>query len=492
MKKTTFGIIVGNRGFFPDALAKQGRKDILDVVAKNGFNPVALSMQQTKYGTIETFEDAKKCAALFAENCEEIDGIIVTLPNFGDEKGVAETIKRSGLNVPILIHAEPDAHTKMSIADRRDSFCGKISVCNNLRQAGIPYTLTKSHTVEVTSPQFKKDLDDFASVCRIIKGLKNARFGAIGARTGAFNTVRYSEKILELAGISVETIDLSEILGRVALLADNDRRVKRKLNVIEKYVTTNPAPRGRNMPASGGIPADKLLKMAKFGYVVDEWVRETELDGTAIQCWTALQEFFGIVPCTLMRIMSESLVPSACEVDITGLLGMYILQLASGTPSALLDWNNNYGSDPDKCVLFHCSNLPKSFFKPAGGGQDPTPRCGAKMGYQEIIAGAVGKDNTYGTIVGRIAPATATFCRTTTDDVAGVISVYVGEGEFTNDKLNTFGGYGVMKIPNLQLLMQYICAMGFEHHVAVSLSQKADAIAEALDSYMGWEVYRHE
>jgi L-fucose isomerase-like protein len=220
--------------------------------------------------------------------------------------------------------------------------------------------------------------------------------------------------------------------------------------------------------------------MAKFGCVVDQWVRETELDGTAIQCWTALQEFFGIVPCTLMSIMSESLLPSACEVDITGLLGMYILQLASGTPSALLDWNNNYGSDPDKCVLFHCSNLPRSFFK------------SAKMDYQEIIAGAVGKDNTYGTIVGRIKPEAATFCRTTTDDVAGIISVYVGEGEFTNDKLDTFGGYGVMKIPNLQLLMQYICARGFEHHVAVSLSQKADAIAEALDSYMGWEVYRHE
>ncbi len=468
MRKTTFGVIVGNRGFFPDALAKQGRKDILGIVAKNGFNSVALSMQQTKYGAVETFEDAKKCAALFAEKCEKIEGIIVTLPNFGDEKGVAEAIKRSGLNVPILVHAEPDAQSKMSIAHRRDSFCGKISVCNNLRQAGIPYTLTKSHTVEVTSPQFKKDLDDFASVCRIIKGLKNARFGAIGARTGAFNTVRYSEKILELSGISVETIDLSEILGRVALLADNDRAVKRKLNAIEKYVATK------------SIPADKLLKMAKFGYVVDQWVRETELHGTAIQCWTSLEEFFGIVPCTLMSMMSESLVPSACEVDITGLLGMYVLQLAGGTPSALLDWNNNYSSDPDKAVLFHCSNLPKSFFK------------SPKMDYQEIIAGAVGKDNTYGAIVGRIAPAKATFCRTTTDDVAGVISVYVGEGEFTNDKLDTFGGYGVMKIPNLQLLMQYICRMGFEHHVAVSLSQKADAIAEALDSYMGWEVYRHE
>jgi len=468
MKKITFGVIIGNRGFFPDILAKQGRKDILDMLKKNGFNTFALSMQQTKYGAVETFEDAKKCAALFAEKSEKIDGVIVTLPNFGDEKGVAETIKRSGLNVPILIHAEPDAQDKMSIANRRDSFCGKISVCNNLRQAGIPYTLTSSHTVKVTSAEFKKDLGDFASVCRIIKGLKNARFGAIGARTGAFNTVRYSEKILELSGISIETIDLSEILGRAARLADNDRGVKRKLNSIEKYVPTK------------SVPAEKLLKMAKFGYVVDRWIKETELNGTAIQCWTSLEEFFGIVPCTLMSIMSESLVPSACEVDITGLLGMYILQLAGGTPSALLDWNNNYGAEPDKAVLFHCSNLPKSFFK------------NSKMDYQEIIAGTVGKENTYGTVVGRIAPGKATFCRTATDDTAGIISVYVGEGEFTNDKLDTFGGYGVMKIANLQRLLQYVCKMGFEHHVAVNRTEKADAIAEALENYMGWDVYRHE
>jgi L-fucose isomerase-like protein len=467
MKKMTFAVIIGNRGFFPDVLAEQGRKNILDVLNKNGFASVSLSAKQTKYGAVETFEDAKKCAALFAGQAEKIDGVIVTLPNFGDEKSVAETIKRAGLNVPVLIQAEPDDPHKMKMGGRRDSFCGKISVCNNLRQAGIPYTLTRLHTVKVNSPQFKNDLDDFVSVCRIIKGLKNARFGAIGARTGAFNTVRYSEKILELSGISVETIDLSEILGKAALLGDNDRVVKNKLNAIKSYVSAE------------SVPAEALLKMAKFGCVVDKWVRENELNGAAIQCWTALEEFFGIVPCALMSMMSESLIPAACEVDITGLLGMYILQLAGGTPSALLDWNNNYAAEPDKCVLFHCSNVPRSFLK--------NPR----MDYQEIIAGAVGKENTYGTVVGRIAPNKATFCRTTTDDPAGVISAYVGEGEFTGDKLDTFGGYGVMKINNLQTLMQYICKAGFEHHVAVNLSQKADAIAEALGNYMGWEVYRH-
>jgi len=467
MDKTTFAVIVGNRGFFPDHLAGTGRKDILEVLKKAGYGAVTLSDRDTKFGAVETYEDAKKCADLFAANASKIDGVIVTLPNFGDEKGVAEVMKRSALEVPVLIQAEPDDRGRMTNADRRDSFCGKISVCNNLRQSGIPFSLTRKHTLAVKSEEFARELDDFASVCRIVKGLRNVRFGAIGARTGAFNTVRFSEKILEMSGISIETIDLSEVFGRVERLGDKDAAVRKKLNEIQKYVSTK------------GIPATALLRMAKFGAVVDRWVKDLDLKGTAIQCWTSLQEFFGITSCTLMSMMSQKLLPSACEVDITGLLGMYILQLASGTPSALLDWNNNYGEDDDKCVLFHCSNVPMSFFR------------SAKMDYQEIIAGSVGKENTYGTVVGRIAPNAATFLRTTTDDGAGQISAYVGQGEFTGDKLETFGGYGVMRIANLQRLLEYVCRLGYEHHVAVNLCSKADAITEALTTYLGWDVYRH-
>jgi L-fucose isomerase-like protein len=467
MGKVTFGVIVGNRGFFPDVLAKEGRKEILEVLRNNGYGAVALAMTDTKYGAVETLEDAHKCAELFAAKAGQIDGIIVTLPNFGDERGVAETIKRSGLDVPILSQAEQDVAGQMGIDRRRDSFCGKISVCNNLRQAGIAFSLTKSHTVKVGSSEFKEDLDRFAAICRIVRGLKNVRFGAIGSRPAAFNTVRYSEKILEYAGIGIEPVDLYEILGKVGRLADNDRKVKAKLAAITSYTVTQ------------SIPAEGLLKMAKFGVVVDGWIKEKQLAGTAIQCWTALEEFFGIVPCTLMSMMSQALLPSACEVDVTGLLAMYILQLAGGTPSALLDWNNNFEEDPDKCVLFHCSNLPKSFFT------------SDKMDYQAIIAGSVGQENTYGTIVGRIKAGPATFCRTMTDDVDGVIRAYVGEGRFTDDALETFGGYGVMQIDNLQTLLSYICRMGFEHHVAVSLSQTAAPIAEALSNYLAWDVYHH-
>jgi L-fucose isomerase-like protein len=468
MNSPLLGLIVGNRGFFPDHLCKSGRETILRVLEEEGIEAVALEPEDTTFGSVETLADAQKCAALFAEQRDEIDGVLVTLPNFGDERGVANALRWADLNVPVLVHAFPDDATKMSIDDRRDSFCGKISVCNNLRQYGIKYSLTTHHTVDPTSEGFRADLQRFVSMCRVVRGLRNAHIGALGTRPAAFNTVRYSEKLLERAGISVETLDLSEAIGRVEQLDDEAAAVRAKRQAIEAYAQTQ------------GVPGAALDKMARFGVVVEQWMEENRLDATAIQCWTSMEEFFGVVPCTVMSMLSNSLSPSACETDVTGVVGMLALQLASGTPSAIVDWNNNYGDDPDKGVIFHCSNLPKHFFVER-----------LKMDYQAIIAGTVGKENTYGTVVGRLKGGPFTYCRVSTDDVWGTLSAYVGEGELTDDPLVTFGGYGVVHIAEFQRLLQYVCDEGFEHHVAINLSRTASALSEALGKYLGWDVYYH-
>ena len=464
----TFGVIVGNRGFFPDHLAKSGRADMVAVLEKAGHQVVAPGPEDTKYGAVETRVEAVKCADLFKKHREALDGIIVTLPNFGDERGIADTLRMAGLDVPVLVQATPDTPGSMSIRDRRDSFCGKMSACNNLSQYGIPYSLTTRHTEAPDSDLFRKDLEWFGAVCRVVKGLKRLRIGAIGARPAAFNTVRYSEKLLEGAGISVEPIDLSEILGRINRMKDDDPMAVAKLNAIKSYVTTS------------GVPDPALMKMAKLGAVIDQWMKQTDVSISAIQCWTSLEEFFGVVPCTIMSMMSNSLISSACEVDICGVIGMHALQLASGTPSALLDWNNNYGEDPDKAVCFHCSNLPKHFFREV------------KMDFQAIIAGTVGRDNTYGTCVGLVKSGPMSYARFSTIDREGIIAGYVGEGEFTDDPLDTFGGAGVVRIPHLQKLLRYICENGFEHHVAANLALVAPAVREATSNYLGWEVISHE
>jgi len=462
----TLGVIIGNRDFFPDVLVGEARNDLVRLFEQLGIRSVMLSPQDTKLGGVETFADARKCAELFRRNRDVIDGVLVCLPNFGDEKGVADTLKMAELNVPVLVQAYPDDLNALGVSRRRDAFCGKISVCNNLTQARIPFTLTSKHVVHPNDANFRQDLTKFIAVCRTVKGLRRARFGAVGARPGAFNTVRYSEKVLERYGISVTTIDLSEVLGRAQRL-DGDPRVRAKLEAITAYA---PAP---------GVPQEKLLQMARLGVVLDEFVAANSLDATAIQCWTSLQQNWGCNVCTCMSMMSQVLMPSACEVDVTGALSMYALSLASQLPSALVDWNNNYGADEDKCVLFHCGNWPKAFAPDT------------KIANAPILGSTLGVENTYGAMEGRTPAGPLTYARFSTDDAAGVIRGYVGEGTTTNDELNTFGHRAVAHVPRLQELLRYICSNGFEHHVAVNPSLTAEVLAEACGKYLGWSMYVH-
>jgi L-fucose isomerase-like protein len=465
--KPTLGVIIGNRDFFPDRLVSEARADIINLFDQLNINAVMLGEGDSKLGGVETFKDAARCAQLFRTHQDDISGIMVFLPNFGDEKGVAETIKLSGLNVPVLIQAYPDELNKLDVARRRDSWCGKISVCNNLYQYGIKYTLTNDHVVHPKDPSFITDLQNFLAVCRVVKGLKKVRIGAVGARPGAFNTVRYSEKILQRNGISVTTVDLSEILGNANKLTKDDAEVKAHLEKIHAYTSV------------GSTPDEALIQIAKLDVVLNQFVEENSLDATAIQCWTSLQKNYGCNVCTSMSIMSENMLPSACEVDVTGTLTMYAMQLASGSPSALVDWNNNYAEDPNKCVLFHCGNWAKSFLPDIEISTAP------------ILGTTVGVENTYGALAGRTPASALTYGRISTDDPRGVIKAYFGEGELTDDALNTFGNRAVAAIPNLQGLMQYVCRNGFEHHVVMNASKTAGILKEALGNYLGWEIYEH-
>lgn len=464
----SIGVIIGNRDFFPDSLVEKARMEIIEVFKKQHLTPVLLGSSDTKLGGVETYKDAQLCAHLFAEHRKEIAGVLVLLPNFGDEKGVADTLKLADLNVPVLIQAYPDDLSKMNVANRRDSWCGKISVCNNLYQYGIKYSLTSQHVQWPMEAPFQKDLMDFVAVCRVVKGLRNVRIGAVGARPGAFNTVRYSEKILQRNGITVTTVDLSEILGKADKLTKDDTAVKQHLEAINAY-----APKGKTPDAA-------MVQMAKLDVVLNQFVEEYALDATAIQCWTSLQQNFGCNVCTSMSIMSENMLPSACEVDVTGTLSMYAMQLASGSPSALVDWNNNYADDPNKCVLFHCGNWAKSFLPDIEISNAP------------ILGTSVGVENTYGALDGRTPANQLTYGRISTDDPKGIMKAYLGEGELTDDPLKTFGNRAVAKIEDLQGLMNYVCKNGFEHHVVMNASKTGTILKEALGNYMEWEVYHHK
>lgn len=463
-----FGVIVTNRSFFPAHLVVEARNQILSKLERLGHEAIIVSETDTPMGVVQTFSDAQKCADLFRKNQDRIDGIIVVLPNFGDETSVATAIDLAKLDVPVLVQACDDSLDRMQIENRRDAFCGKLSLCNNLYQRGIKFTNTTTHTCSIDSEQFTQDIEKFAAVCRVVKGVSTARIGAIGTRPDPFHTVRYSEKLLQASGITVSVVDLSHIIFQ-ALNMESTSEVLDKVLEIKRY---------GNIPSY--ISEEKILKQAKLCLVLENWVEENQCDATAIQCWDALQNYFGCAPCLAMSMMGERGIPSACEMDVTGALTMYAMYLASGEPSGYLDWNNNYREDRDKCVSLHCSNFPKSFF-----------RTDLEISNLDVLATTLGAENCFGACKANIAKGPMTFAKITTDDRNGRIKVYVGEGEFTEDPIDTKGGVAVCQVPNLQNLMNFICKNGFEHHVAMNRGLIADILEEAFGNYLSWEVHRH-
>ena len=468
-KKISFGLIVGTRGIFNPKLAQEGRKQLLKKLDSLGYPYVILPNNATANGAIESVADARKCAKLFKEKREHIDGIIVVLPNFGDELGVVQTLDLAKLNVPVLVQACNDRLEAVDVHGRRDAFCGKLSVCNNLYQYGIPFTDTREHTCDIDSDVFQSDIDSFARLCRVVKGLRNSRVGAIGARPAAFQTVRFSEKLLQYSGITVVPVDLSEIISNARQFDSQSKKVQKKLSQIKKY---------------GDIPDDiqeeNILKQARLSVAIDDWMAENELDASAVQCWTSIQDNYGCATCLSMSLMGEKSMPSACEVDVAGAISMYALLLASGNIPGFLDWNNNYGDQKNKCVCTHCSNFPKSFM-----GND------IEISNLDLLGESLSREKCFGAIKGHVAAGPMTYFRISTDDPRGKIKAYLGEGEFTDDPFDMDGGIAVCKIPRLRALLAHLCQDGFEHHVAMTRSHCADIVYEAISKYMKWEIYRH-
>lgn len=470
-ERMCFGIIIGTRAYFNSELAKDVRKQLLRTLADEGYDYVILPEDATPTGSssIETREDGLKCAELFRQNRDRIDGIIVSLPNFGFEIGIINAISVADLNVPILVQACDDENDKVDLDSRRDAFCGKISVCNNLYQYGIPFTDTTLHTYSIYSELLAKDINKFAGICRVVNGLRHARIGAIGARPAGFQTVRASEKLLQKSGITVVPVDLSEILGAARKIEDTDVELLKKLEEIKCYAVV---PKEYN---------DKLVLQAKFGVAVERWIEANQIDAVAVQCWDSLEQNYGCAACVTMSMLGEKLLPAACEVDIAGAVSMYALTLAAQCQSALLDWNNNFAEDRNKCVCTHCGNFPKSFV-----------RNDLKLGTLGVLGRTLGKVNTFGAVYGKVTKGDFTFFRISTDDTKGVIKAYLGTGEITDDPYGMDGCIAVTKVDNLQILMKHICKNGFEHHVAMVRNDVKDILNEAIEGYWGWNLYVHE
>ena len=463
MKKTTFALFFGNRGFFPESLIAGARRELQARVAQLGYGTLTMPAATTPFGAVESPADGEKYAAWLATKRGQFDGVILCLPNFGDETGAVAALKDAG--VPILIHAYPDEPDKMGFSHRRDAFCGKFSIMDVFGQYSVPFTAFPPHTLHPQTDAFAANVHDFAGVCRVVKGMKHLTVGAVGARTTAFKTVRFDELTLQRHGITCETLDLSTVISAVRSLKDTDRRVKRKADRLRGYTDCS------------ALPAESFHTLAKLGVVFDDIIDRLKLDALSIRCWLELETELKVAPCVLLSEINDRRVACACEVDVCNAVAMHALQLASGQPATCLDWNNNYGDDPDKCILFHCGPVPQSLMTGKG-----------KVIDHPMFAKALGAGCGWGPNVGRIAPTPMTFASCKTEN--GKLTFYLGEGDITADTIadDFFGCAGVAHIPALQDVLQRIGYEGYRHHVSLTPGHVGRAVREALTRYLRYDL----
>ena len=460
---TTFALFFGNRGFFPASLIAEAREEIPRLLRSWGHDVLMMEAEATRYGAVETSREGEVYARFLAENQGKYGGVILCLPNFGDETGAVAALQEAG--VPILIQAYPDDLDKMAPELRRDAFCGKISIMDVFCQHGVKFTALKPHVVNPSSDRFRANVDHFDRVCRVVNGMRGMVVGAIGARTTAFKTVRIDEIALQRHGITMETMDLSGVFHRMDALKSSEDAYAAKAEALRNYTSWD------------GVPRQAFDRIVRLGVVLDSIVEEYQLDALALRCWIELQQQLGISACVLLGEMNNRGIPAACEVDVGNAVAMYALHMASGAPSTCLDWNNNYGLDDDKCILFHCGPVPASLMANKGRIVD-----------HAILANAVGEGCSYGCHVGRIAPGAFTFGSMLTD--SGKLRFYLGQGEFTGDAIPSeyFGCAGVAHIENLQDVLLHVGRNGYRHHVSLTPGWLQDPVHEALEHYLGFDV----
>lgn len=462
MKPLTFALYFGNRGFFPETLIDGARRELSETLKRLGFDTLMMDPSATRYGAIETPEEGRRYAAFLESNRGRYDGVILCLPNFGDETGAVAALRDA--NAPIFIHAYPDELDKMGFSQRRDAFCGKFSIMDVFYQHRIPFSVTAPHTAHPNQEDFARNIRWFAAVCRTVKRMKRVVIGAIGARTTAFKTIRFDELTLERHGVTTETFDLSEALLRYRGIDRAGAAFKAKADHLRKYTRWN------------GVPDESFSRITALGMALDDMVCEYGLDAVALRCWIELEREIGVSPCVLLSDLNERGIAAACELDVCNAAIMAALAAAAERPAACLDWNNNYGDDPDRCILFHCGPVPQGLMDGPG-----------RVIEQPMFAKALGAGCGYGCNVGRLAPAPLTYASSTTE--AGKLRFYLGEGEITTDRVadEFFGCAGVARIPHLQDILLAIGRNGFRHHVSITAGHVAASVREAFTTYLGYE-----
>lgn len=462
MKKNTFALYFGNRGFMPAELIAGARDDMVKAVTDAGYDYIMMDKDATRYGAVETRDEGRLYHDWLESRKGEFDGVILCMPIFIDENGAITALRDA--NVPILMQAYPDKIGKMDFAHRRDAFCGKFSITDVFSQYHVPFTVLKPHVVHPLSKEFRQNLDDFAAICRVVKGMRRFTIGCIGARTTAFKTVRFDEVALEKYGITVESFDLSELFHKVDELKDDDVKVVAKMARLKEYSNFSL------------VPTDRMITLAKVSCAIDQYIEEYHLDALTLRCWNEMETYYRVCPCVLLSELNDRGIVASCEIDLCSAITMRAMNLASGQSTACLDWNNNYGTDPNKVILFHCGPVAQSLMTEKG------------LVTEHKMFAKCDPGSGWGCNEGRIRAFDMTFSNCKTED--GKLTIYASEAKFTGEPIeNTyFGCGGVAEIPDLQNKLIRLARGGFKHHTTVGVGHMKDILVEAFSTYLHYDV----
>ena len=205
-------------------------------------------------------------------------------------------------------------------------------------------------------------------------------------------------------------------------------------------------------------------------------IAEYHLDCITLRCWEEMQTVLGVAPCVLLSELNDRGIVASCEIDLCSAINMYSLMLASQMPAACLDWNNNYGEDLNKVILFHCGPVAQSLMAKKGTITD----------HKMFAKGCPGCG--WGSNEGRIAAFPMTYSNCKTED--GKLTFYVDEGKFTGEPIEEefFGCGGVAEISGLQKKLIKLARCGYRHHTAIGKGHMAEILKEAFSTYLGYDI----
>lgn len=460
-EKITFALCFGNRGFMPGELIYSAREDMVKAITNAGYNYIMMDAELTRYGGIETRDEGLLYAKWLDAHKGQYDGVIFSMPIFADENGAITALQDAG--VPILMQAYPDELGKLDFAHRRDAYCGKFSVTDVFTQYRVPFTVLKPHVVHPLNEEFSRNLDDFAAICRVVNGMRRFNLGCIGARTTAFKTVRFDEIAMQNCGINVEAFDLSELFAKVSELSDDNPAVIAKLERLKEYADFS------------FVPTANAITLSKVAVVIDQYIEEYHLDALALRCWNEMETYLRVCPCVLLSELNDRGIAASCEIDMCSAISMRAMCLATGGATAVLDWNNNYGNDENKVILFHCGSTAQSLMADKGTVTEHKmfAKCDPGSGW--------------GCNEGRIKPMPITISNCQTKD--GRIAIYASEAKLTDDRIEDgfFGCGGVASIPDLQNKLVRLARGGFKHHTAICEGHIKEILKEALTTYLNYD-----